>query len=81
MGRLQRFTTNHVTQMLAGKASEQRVGHAIGNAMSLNVVVRLLPWVLYAARLVAEEPRDPWKHVAKAAIQSMRVLPDDVHHP
>ncbi len=77
MGRLQGFTTEHVDKMVASGQLENRVAYSIGNAMSLNVIYRLLPRVLWAAGLVAVKPCDVWKHHRK--VKTHR-LPDGMYN-
>ena len=54
----------------------------MGDAMSLNVLMRLLGKVLFSAGLLAEAPFDPWRQMAKDTSQCKlgscrpRVLPD-----
>ena len=54
----------------------------MGDAMSLNVLMRLLRHVLFSAGLLAEAPFDPWRQMAKVMSQCTlgsckpRVLPD-----
>ncbi len=67
MGRLQGFPTwiiEYLETMLSHKWPAKKikrcVGHAIGNAMSVNVLCRLLPRVLVAAGLL-HELQDVWK--------------------
>ncbi len=46
--------------------SKQQVGHMLGNAMSVNVLGRILPRALHAAGLIEKLPRDPWaSHCSK----------------
>ena len=43
----------------AVERNERMVGGALGDAMSVNVLTRLLPRALYAAGLLAHLPDDP----------------------
>ena len=69
-----------VNELLRAGVPETAVRHAMGNAMSLNVVFRLLPRVAYAAGLLAEPVKDPWKHLTKEdAKRDDAVFPDFVY--
>ena len=54
----------------------------MGDAMSLNVLMRLLGKVFFSAVLLADVPFDPWRQMAKDMSQCKlgscrpRVLPD-----
>ena len=52
----------HMAQAAGG---EREVRAALGDAMSLNVLMRVLGNALYSAGLVAEVPADPWRQMAK----------------
>lgn len=41
--------------------SDVAIGHAIGNAMSRNILDRLLPRVLFAGGLLRTLPTDRWE--------------------
>ena len=66
----------------ACNGDERAVRAALGDAMSLNVLMRLLGKVLFSAGLLAEVPFDPWRQMAKDMSQCKlgscrpRVLPD-----
>ena len=95
MPRLRRFLTLREHGALQGLPSsvtlymqeacngdERAVRAALGDAMSLNVLMRLLGKVLFSAGLLAEVPFDPWRQMAKDMSQCKlgscrpRVLPD-----
>ena len=48
---------------------ERAVRAALGDAMSLNVLMRVLGNALYSAGLVGEVLADPWRQMAKDAQQ------------
>ncbi len=77
LGRLQGFPTAAVSSMKAA-ADKGVVGHALGNAMSVNILLRILPRVLHAAGLIGgcNPPSDWLKHVKKKEWKSMELLPD-----
>jgi len=56
-------TTQYMAE--AAKGDERMVRAALGDAMSLNVLMRVLGKAVYSAGLVAEVPRDPWRQMAK----------------
>ena len=66
----------------ARNGDEQAVRAALGDAMSLNLLMRVFGKALYSAGLLAVAPFDPWQHMAKDTSQcdlgscSPRVLPD-----
>ena len=53
----------------ARNGDERVVRAALGDAMSMNVLLRLLGKVLFSAGLLAEVPVDPWRHMAKDTSQ------------
>jgi hypothetical protein len=59
--------------------SPEDVAHAIGNAMSINVLYRVLSRALLAAGLIKEKPKDIWKHLTSGQVRRARVLPDDMY--
>jgi hypothetical protein len=67
----------------AAKGDERAVRAALGDAMSLNVLMRVLGKALYSAGLVAEVPFDPWRQMARDVVKcnlrscDARVLPDE----
>ena len=83
LGRLQGWPTTCVERMLrCPGVAQKHVGHAIGNGMTVNVVLRLLPRVLYSAGLLAAKPEDKWKHANfKSNSESLKykTLPDDMY--
>lgn len=78
LGRLQGWPTQVVHKMQRDnvRVAKKYIGHAIGNGMTVNVVLRLLPRVLYSAGLLAEKPFDQWKH---ANFKTYKTLPDDMY--
>ena len=79
LGRLQRFPTWAVGKMMSS-ADPRDVRFAIGNAMSVNVLVRLLPRVIQSAGLLKTKPRDIWKHLSSKHAQACKVLPGDMYN-
>jgi len=79
LGRLQGFPTWAVDKMMYSYASPADIRFAIGNAMSVNVLVRLLPRVLQSAGLLKTKPKDIWKHLSSKDAQACNVLPDDIY--
>ena len=79
LGRLQGFPTWAVDKMMSS-ADPRDVRFAIGNAMSVNVLVRLLPRVIQSAGLLKTKPRDIWKHLSSKNAQACKVLPDDMYN-
>ena len=73
------FTTSQVQKLLDSRVAKKKVGHAVGNAMSLNVILRLIPRIMFAAGLITEKVDDPWKHLTRSAVKQMSVLPDDLY--
>ena len=49
----------------AAGGAERAVRAALGDSMSLNVLMRVLGNAVYSAGLVAEAPADPWRQMAK----------------
>ena len=60
---LPRRVTLHMAEAVGG--GERAVRAALGDAMSLNVLMRVLGNALYSAGLVGEVPADPWRQMAK----------------
>ena len=79
LGRLQGFPTWAVDKMLSTSANAGDIRFAIGNAMSVNVLVRLLPRVLHSAGLLKAKPRDIWKHMSSKNAKAFKQLPDDMY--
>jgi site-specific DNA-cytosine methylase len=51
----------------AAKVSEQRVRHMVGNAMSMNILERLLPRALSSVGIYPSRPNlDRWEHAVRA---------------
>ena len=72
--------TLHMQEACNG--DERAVRAALGDAMSLNVLMRVLGKALFSAGLLVDVPFDPWQQMAKDMSQcdlgscSPRVLPD-----
>jgi site-specific DNA-cytosine methylase len=79
IGRLQGFPTWAVHKMLSTSAQPGDIRFAIGNAMGVNVLARLLPRVAYSAGLLISKPTDTWKHVSSKTIAASKALPDGVY--
>ena len=79
IGRLQGFPTWAVRKMLSTSAQPGDIRFAIGNAMGVNVLVRLLPRVAYSAGLLKTKPKDIWKHVSSKTAAASKILPDHVY--
>ena len=80
IGRLQGFPTWAVDNMLSTTSHPGDIRFAIGNAMGVNVLVRLLPRVSYSAGLLQERPKDIWKHFSSKNAAAAKVLPDDMYN-
>ena len=67
MGRLQGFPTKMTDTLLQRGAKPSALGHAYGNAMSVNVLMRLIPRVAWAAGLIPDTCMvdDVWKRMKK----------------
>lgn len=67
MGRLQGFPTKMTDTLLQRGAKPSALGHAFGNAMSVNVLMRLIPRVAWAAGLIPNTSMvaDVWKRMKK----------------
>ena len=73
MARLQGLTSTMAREFLDAVGGEERiVGQGVGDAMSLNVLMRVLPRALYAAGLIDKLPFDVWARRPPAA----GILPD-----
>ena len=82
LGRLQGLPTTCVERMLRSGVAQKHVGHAAGNGMTVNVVLRLLPRALYSAGLLANKPQDKWKHAdftSNSENSKYKTLPDDMY--
>lgn len=82
-GRLQGLPCTVTQHMLeACQGNERVVRAAMGDAMSLNVLMRVLSKALYSAGLVNTVPVDPWRQLARDMAKcdpshfGTRVLPD-----
>lgn len=77
---LPRRVTKHMLEACEG--NERVVRAAMGDAMSLNVLMRVLSKALYSAGLVNNVPVDPWRQLARDMAKcdlrhcGPRVLPD-----
>jgi DNA (cytosine-5)-methyltransferase 1 len=77
---LPRRVTQHMVEACEG--NERAVRAALGDAMSLNVLMRVLSKALYSAGLINNVPVDPWRQLAKDMAKcdirhcGPRVLPD-----
>ncbi|MFM6334018.1 MAG: DNA cytosine methyltransferase [Dolichospermum sp.] len=84
LGGLQGFPMKKLRKLLTCHHVKQNTtGHAIGNAISVNVLMRLLPRILVAAGLVqptVAARSDLWKRLTKTQLRSMNTLPDDLYH-
>ena len=78
LARLQGWPTEVADRLVATKMPNKVLGKALGNGMSVNVVVRLLPRVLWAAGLLPERMSDVWKTYSKKTIKAL-VMPDDMY--
>ena len=67
MGRLQGFPTKLTDTLLQRGAKPALLGHAYGNAMSVNVLMRIIPRVAWAAGLLGDTGMvgDVWKRMKK----------------
>jgi hypothetical protein len=48
--------------------SPAQMGHMLGNAMSVNVLARILPRVLFAAGMIGALPTDRWASPREATV-------------
>ncbi|CAK9104355.1 unnamed protein product [Durusdinium trenchii] len=62
-GRLQGWHPKWVRMLLRACDSKSQLGKALGDAMSLNILQRLLPRMLYSVGLLAKLPKDNWAHI------------------
>ena len=72
IGRLQGCPTSVTTALRDSAASDEAVGAAFGDAMSINVLMRVVPRALRAVGLLKELPFDIWARKPPA----QGVLPD-----
>lgn len=77
IGRLQGFPIKTI-KALQLAAPDADLGGAFGDAMSLNILLRLLPRVLYAAGLVRSVV-DMWGDVHQTLGRATRTMPDDLY--
>ena len=61
MARLQGWTTNDVKRVMSSGGSRCQMGKALGNAMSVNVLCRILPRALYAAGVLVNKAEDVYE--------------------
>ena len=84
MGRLQGFPTKLTDTLLQRGAKPALLGHAYGNAMSVNVLMRIIPRVAWAAGLLGDTGMvgDVWKRMKKTKndFWSKCELPEAVLH-
>ncbi len=65
LGRLQGFPTWFIANLERHEFPKKEIGAAIGNAMSINILCRILPRAAHAAGLIRNVPEDRWKHFKK----------------
>ncbi len=75
LGRLQGWPTWKIATLLGTNVPPRIIGHAIGNGMSVNVLMRLLPRALWAAGLLESPAKDIWKKYTRNC--PAEVMPDD----
>ena len=85
LGGLQGFPMKKLHKLLTcHRVKQNTIGHAIGNTISVNVLMRLLPRLLVAAARLVQPAvaarSDPWKRLTKTQLRSMETLPDDLYH-
>ena len=69
MATLQGLPHAVLAAMLAAAGGNRRlVGQAIGDAMSVNVLMRLLPRALHSAGLLENIPTDVWRNASKSGL-------------
>ena len=71
IGQLQGFPTRVTAALRSRAPSDTVLGGAYGDAMSVNVLMRILPRALFAAGLLPKPARDAWEN-AKALLGSRR---------
>ena len=64
-GRLQGWHPKWIKMLLGACDSKSQLGKALGDAMSLNILQRLLPRMLYSVGLLTKLPEDKWAHIPK----------------
>ncbi len=76
IGKLMGINEEIVVRMVATGVPACRIGHALGNGQSLNVLERLLARLLHAAGLVEARLPDVWETASSRALQ-MPARPED----
>ena len=61
MGTLQGMPKSILDTLIKAVGNERTVAGALGDAMSINVVMRLLPRALFSVGLLDTLPKDVWK--------------------
>ncbi len=79
MARLQGYTKLHIRLLMTAKVPMPTVGKAIGNAMCIPILLRLLPRVLWAAGLLPERRGDPVKRLTTSSYNNMKEMPEDIY--
>jgi site-specific DNA-cytosine methylase len=79
LGRLQGWRTSSINKVLDKGASNCKLGRALGNGMSVNVLYRLLPRVLWSAGLLEHKTRDVFKTPPSEARGLSGFLPDALY--
>ena len=81
LARLQGWTTDDAKRLKSSGQSANKLGKALGNAMSVNVLYRVLPRALYAAGLLVSKADDVYKRELCDLKQfRKRLLPDALHY-
>ena len=76
IGRLQGCPTSVTSALRGSHVTDDGIGAAFGDAMSINVLMRVLPRALYAAGLLRELPIDMWARQPPA----QGLLPDVMYN-
>lgn len=76
IGRLQGCPTSVTNALRGSHVTDDGIGAAFGDAMSINVLMRVLPRALYAAGLLRELPIDMWARQPPA----QGLLPDVMYN-
>ena len=80
MARLQGWTTDDAKRVMSSGQSASKLGKALGNAMSVNVLCRVLPRALYTAGLLVSKAEDVYKtELYNLNKFRKRLLPDALH--
>ncbi len=78
LGRLQGMPTRWLQHCLCSDVDRRRLGGAVGNSMSVNVLSRIVPRALYCAGVLPQLAEDNWKRASPGvALDSMYPLPPD----